>query len=452
MSLIISVSGLRGVIGETLTPRVATDYAWAFSQMTPEDGPFVITRDGRASGVVLADAIHSTLNMSGRSTIDAGIAATPTLGVLIRQLGAAGGIQITASHNPAEYNGMKLFTNEGRVIPKLPGELVKRKYEEHNEVLIKRHDEMGTRSSCEDIVSEHIGLISETINVDEIRARNFHVLLDSNRGSGSRLGRVFLEKLGCRVTMLGESPDGKFEHTPEPTEENLQPVLQNVKDCGADIGFCQDPDADRLAVIDSEGRYLGEEYTVAICVDHVLRSRGPGVIVTNCSSSRMSEDITLKHGGIFYRCPVGEANVVDMMKAQNAIFGGEGNGGPIDPKVGFVRDSFVGMAQILDAMVRREMSVAELAAELPRYVIVKKKFNLPFSRANTLRSLLQDKYKDQRTDLMDGFRVDIADSWLLVRMSNTEPVVRIIAEAKTEERANQFCIDAEELLHEATGS
>jgi phosphomannomutase len=368
---------LRGVVGESLTPQVAMNYAAAYSAFA-RPGPFVIARDGRASGVMLADAIMSALMAVGRPVIDAGVAATPTTGVLIRQHQAAGGIQITASHNPSQYNGLKLFNDEGRVIPQTPGEKVKELYHKQNaecRMQNEMQNEMQSakcRMQSDDTISAHLAAVLKTVNVDAIRAKKYRVLLDSNRGAGSILGRKLLEELGCDVTILGEMPDGQFEHTPEPTEENLQPVFAKVREAGVDIGFCQDPDADRLAVIDASGRYLGEEYTVAMCLDHVLQTREKGSVVINCASSRMSQDVAEKHGVVIYRSVVGEANVVDLMKAKNAVFGGEGNGGPIDPKVGYIRDSFVGMAQLLDAMAARGKTIAELAAELPSYAIVKR--------------------------------------------------------------------------------
>ena len=215
-----------------------------------------------------------------------------------------------------------------------------------------------------------------TVEAERIRKRRFRVLLDSNHGAGGPLGRRLLEELGCTVKILGEETDGRFAHTPEPTVENLSGVCPAVTAAGADIGFCQDPDADRLAVIDAKGRCLGEEYTAALCTEHILRhARGP--IVTNCSSSRMAQDLAERAGVPFFRSAVGEANVVDCMLANQAIFGGEGNGGPIDPRVGLVRDSFVGMAMLLDAMAEREFPIGAMADALPRYEIVKTKISLP---------------------------------------------------------------------------
>jgi phosphomannomutase len=441
--LIISVSGLRGVIGTTLTLDVAVRYVTAYSALA-DPGPFIVTRDGRASGIMLAKAIHAALNASGRNTIDAGVAATPTLGVLIRDMKAAGGIQISASHNPPEYNGLKLFSAEGRVIPQAPGQRVRDRYDANASCWVG-HADLGETTVCEDPHKPHLDAVLATVNADRIRAKNFNVLLDSNRASGSILGRRLLEALGCRITILGEEPDGLFEHTAEPTAENLDSVLEKIVEAGADVGFCQDPDADRLAVIDAKGRYIGEEYTLALCVDHMLR-HAQGPIVMNCASSRMSEDLANKYGVPLHRAAVGEANVVDRMLETNALFGGEGNGGPIDPRVGLVRDSFVGMAQILDAMASREMSVAALAEEIPSYAIVKTKIDLDSEKVEPGIDAVVRELSDAKSDRSDGLRLDWPGRWLLIRASNTEPIVRAIAEAPTEDEAVALCKQAKSVL------
>ena len=255
------------------------------------------------------------------------------------------------------------------------------------------------------------------------------------------LGRRLLDELGCEVNLLGGEPDGQFVHPAEPTAENLTEVARAVKDSQVAIGFCQDPDADRLAIIDEKGRYVGEEYTLALCLDHVLRQR-QGAVVTNCSTSRMSQDIALKHGSTFHNAPVGEANVVGVMLANDAVFGGEGNGGPIDPRVGYVRDSFVGMALILDAMAAREMPVGDLADELPRYAIHKIKVTIDRDKIATALDMLEKNFSDATASRLDGLRLDWPDSWLLVRASNTEPIVRIIAEATTIDAAKALCSEA----------
>ena len=280
-----------------------------------------------------------------------------------------------------------------------------------------------------------------TVDVERIRRRKFRVLLDSNHGAGSLLGRRLLEELGCEPIVLGGTPDGRFEHAPEPTAENLAGVLSQVTVVGADVGFCQDPDADRLAVIDQHGRYLGEEYTLAICVEHVLRS-DPGPVVTNCSSSRMTEDLATKYKVPYFHSAVGEANVVETMKTYDAVLGGEGNGGVIDPRVGYVRDSFVGIALVLDGMSARELPVSALADELPRYEIVKTKFQLAAERVPAALAALARHFADAEQGWLDGLRLDWQDKWLLVRASNTEPIVRAIAEAPTTDEAQWLCDEA----------
>jgi len=441
--LIISVSGLRGIVGQTLTPEVAMRYVTAFAATAPP-GLLVVTRDGRPSGEMLAEVLHGALRAVGRDTMDAGTAATPTTGVLIRHHRAAGGVQISASHNPAEYNGLKLFSAEGRVIPDAPGQRVLARYRSGPTDWV-RHDRLGRREPCPDAITPHLQRVLATVDVERIRARRFRVLLDSNRGAGSLLGRPLLEALGCEATLLGGEPDGLFEHPAEPLAENLAGVLPEVRDARAEIGFCQDPDADRLAVIDASGRYLGEEYTLAMCVDHVLRRR-KGPIVANCASSRMSEDLARKHNVSYFRSAVGEANVVDAMLAHDAIFGGEGNGGPIDPRVGLVRDSFVGMALLLDAMASRQMAIGDLADELPRYQILKTKVPVPRDAVADRLDALVRRFPDARVDRLDGLRLDWPDRWLLVRASNTEPIVRAIAEAPTEVQSRQLCEEAAMVL------
>lgn len=442
---IISVSGLRGVIGETLTPDLAVRYVAAFAATLPP-GPVVVSRDGRTTGSMLASAVQSALAASGKEVLDAGIAATPTLGVLVRHHQAVGGVQISASHNPLPYNGLKLFNHEGRVIPAAAGRLVLDRYRQ-GEFAWAAHDKIGSIRPLADTASRHLKLLLATVNEAAIGARGCKVLLDSNAGAGSLLGRLLLERLGCQVTILGGEPTGRFIHPPEPTLENLQSVQQQVVAAGADIGFCQDPDADRLAIIDETGRYIGEELTLALCLDHVLRQQ-QGPVVTNCATSRMSQDLAAKYGAAFSRSAVGEANVVDEMIRTKAGFGGEGNGGPIDPRVGYVRDSFVGMSLILAALAVRNCKTSELVAEMPRYEIHKTTTPLRSDKLPAAFAALQRHFAEAKPDTLDGLRLDWPDRWLIVRGSNTEPLVRIIAEAPQAAAAAKLCADASRVLND----
>jgi phosphomannomutase len=446
---IITVSGLRGVVGQSLTPEAAARYATAFAHELPP-GPIVISRDGRESGARLALVVGAALNAMGRPLFDAAVAATPTTGVLVRTLKAAGGIQISASHNPAQYNGMKLFSAEGRVLPADVGARVLERYRSvlppDSKWLLEQIERVDV-DQLADTTSDHLSLLAPVCEVERIRSRGFRVILDANHGAGSTLGGRLLNELGCDAGVVGMLPDGQFEHPPEPTEANLATVLTQVGKYHADVGFCQDPDADRLAIIDERGRYIGEEKTLALCVDHVLQSQRQGAVVTNCSTSRMSEDLAAKYGAPFYRSKVGEAHVVDLMLARSAVLGGEGNGGVIDPRVGLVRDSFVGMALVLDAMAARGLPVSALADELPQYAIHKTTVAVPAEKVAGALDALQRHFKDAVPDRLDGLRLDWPDrSWLLVRPSNTEPIVRAIAEARTADEAKSLCDQAAALL------
>lgn len=432
---IISVSGLRGIVGESLTPAVAANYTAAFAAVL-EPGPIVVTRDGRASGADFARVICETVTKLGRDCFDGGIAATPTTGVLVRELRAAGGIQISASHNPPQYNGMKLFSAEGRVVPADFGRRVLDAYRQSGAP--GKAVAAGTLRPVADTTTAHLRKVLSLVDVAAIRARRFRVLLDANHGSGSVLGVPLLEALGCKIEMLGGAPDGLFSHPPEPTAENLSGVGRRAAEAGCDVGFCQDPDADRLALLDEQGRYIGEEYTLALCVDHVL-GRTPGHVVTNCSTSRMTEDLAAKYGCSFSRSAVGEANVAGEMIARRAVFGGEGNGGPIDPRVGYVRDSFLGMALALDGLAARGGTLSEWAASLPRYEIVKTKMTLSPEKLDAGLAALRAHFQDAQVDTLDGLRLDWPGRWLLVRASNTEPIVRAIAEAPTAAEAQRLC-------------
>lgn len=441
--LIISVSGLRGIVGESLTPEVAIRYACAFADSISE-GPIVVGQDGRTTGPMLAAAVFGGLCAAGHKVIDAGITATPTVGILVRQHGAAGGIQITASHNPPAYNGLKLFGADGAILNAAAGEPVTQRYRAGRPTWVG-HERIGEVVRCEDTLSEHARLVLATVNVERIRSNRFRVLLDSNHSSSALLGRHLLGELGCDLIHVGAEPHGRFAHPAEPTLENLTSVSSQIPEAGASIGFFADPDGDRLALVDETGCYIGEEYTLALCLDHVL-SRQCGAAVANVGTSRMAEDVARRHGVPFFRSRIGEANVVDTMRAHEAVFGGEGNGGVIDPRVGYVRDSFVGMAQILDAMAATGETLSRLVEKLPRYYIQKEKFAIDREKLPKAVAILKKLFVGARYDDSVGMRFDWDDKWLLLHPSNTEPIVRIIAETKSREATEALCRQAAEVL------
>ena len=443
--LIISVSGLRGIVGETLTPDIAVRYVAAFSARLPE-GPIIVGRDGRGSGKMLSRAIVAALTACGRDCIDVDVAATPTIGVLVREREAAGAVQISASHNPPPYNGIKLFGSSGRVLDAKTGASIRDAFED-DVAAWKSYDELGIVTEDSDPHQPHLESVLETVDELAIRAAGHRVLLDSNHGAGGILGARLLHALGCDVVALGAEPDGQFEHVPEPTAENLASVSKAVREHGCAVGFCQDPDADRLALVDEHGRYVGEEYTLALCIKHALSdSKTCGTVVINGATSSMSERLAADAGVKAMRSAVGEANVADMMIANEATYGGEGNGGPIDPRVGYVRDSFVGMAQVLDLMTATGKSLSQLADELPKLHIHKAKATVDAEHLPALFETLQAKFPEAEATHGDGLRLAWDDRWLLVRGSNTEPIVRLIAEAESEAEAVAMCETAASMM------
>lgn len=458
VSPIISVSGLRGIVGQSLTPQTAVAYTaayatWVLQHAQGNDPPkslsprprVIVARDGRDSGAMLTDAIVCSLNACGIDALLADIAATPTVGVLVQANGAAGAIQVSASHNPPPYNGMKLFGSDGRVIPARWGSQVLQIYQSQN-FAWQNHSALGNKHRLPDTTAVHLEKVLATVQVAKIRQRKFRVVLDSNHASGSLLGRSLLDALGCEYTIVGDTPDGNFAHPPEPTRANLQSVTQLAQQHRAEVVFCQDPDADRLAIIDQHGNYIGEEYTLALTLQHAL-SQHAGPVVTNCSSSRMTMDLAKQFGVPCFLSKVGEANVTDLMIEKKAVYGGEGSGGPIDPRVGYVRDSFVGIAQVLDAMASTGKSISQLVDALPKYEIQKMAVPLPATTDSKVAvqqafARLEAHFSDAKISHQDGLRIDWDDAWLLVRPSNTEPIVRAVAEATTTARATQLCTTA----------
>lgn len=448
MQRILSISGLRAVAGDGLDPRFLVEFASAIGTIA-EGGKIVVSRDGRSSGEMVKQAVFAGLTATGCQVIDAGIATTPTCGVLVTSLEAAGGIQITASHNPVQWNGLKPFNSQGAVYNRKQGvELIT--LLESKQFRYVPWDQIGTVEQLENPAQPHFDRVLKLVDVDAIRAKKFQVVLDCNHGSGGVDTPRFLEELGCEVIVLGGNPDGQFEHTPEPLAENLTSLCDVVRKQNADIGFAQDPDADRLAIIDEQGNYIGEELTLALAVDHVLK-RTPGPVVVNGSTSRVTADIAAKYGCDFYRSHVGEANVVARMQEVKAIIGGEGNGGVIEPSVGFVRDSFVSMAYALDGLTNRNETLSQWVKSLPSYAIVKSKLTCPQSSVKQACRALEKSYPDATATVGDGLRLDWDNRWVQVRASNTEPIIRVIAEAPETAIAEKLCDDAREIINQALG-
>ncbi len=429
---IASVSGLRGIVGNGLDPALVVEFAAAYASRCAL-GPIVVGHDGRVSAPVFVSAVLAGVTATGRDALLVGATATPTIGRLVRDQAAAGGIQISASHNPPAYNGLKFFQPEGMVLDAAAGREVLGRLE-RREFGWAAWDALGRVRHLDDPDAVHLNQVLKIVDVEAIRRRKFSVVLDACHGAGGRMGAALLRALGCEAVVIGGVPDGRYNHPPEPTEANLRSFTAIVPATGAAVGFAQDPDADRLALVDETGRYIGEELTLALAVRHRLgQVRGKASIVMNLSTSRVSEELAYRLGATVHRTPVGEIHVVERMRAESAVIGGEGNGGVIDPRVGYVRDSFVAMALVLDLLATSGQPLSQLVAELPRFAMVKDQYPLkPAARERGVAALwdqITAAYPEAAADRRDGLRLDWADRWVHVRSSNTEPVVRVIAEA-----------------------
>ncbi|HWB53195.1 MAG TPA: phosphoglucosamine mutase [Tepidisphaeraceae bacterium] len=434
-ALMIGVSGMRGTVGGTLTPIVVNQMASAFAAWLkenhqPVNGQYfrvVFGRDSRPSGSWVRDAACAALTASGIETIDLDIVTTPGVAMMVKHLQADAGIVATASHNPIQWNGLKFLDQNSTALPPEQAEQIKQLYQQAKTSYVRVGDlKQPTRNS--DTHALHTKRILDYVDVLGISSKKYKVVLDSVNGAGCVATATLLSKLGCRLVHINNTPNGQFPHEPEPTEANLTGLSDEVKRQGAVCGFAQDPDADRLAIVDETGKYIGEEYSLVLCAKYIL-SKKPGIAVANLSSSRMLDDVAAQCNSRVLRSPVGEANVVQQMVKHNAMVGGEGNGGVIDLRIVPGRDSLLGMAYVLALMAQTGKTISQLVAEIPRYEIIKSKFECRREDADRAVAALKQKFASEKVDTQDGIRIDWATSWVHARPSNTEPIMRIISEA-----------------------
>ena len=443
-ALMIGVSGMRGTIGVTLTPPVVGRMAAAFATWLKQRGApasgktlrVVIGRDSRPSGFWVRDAAIAALTASGIEAIDLDVVTTPGVAMMVKHLSADGGMVVTASHNPIEWNGLKLLTRDAVAPPPADAANIIRLYNAQAGSFVRVEHLMPPRKNSE-THALHVKRVLDFVDVLGISSRRMKVVLDSVNGAGCVATATLLGKLGCQVVHMNGTPDGKFAHEPEPTAANLTTLCDEVRRQRASIGFAQDPDADRLAVVDENGAYIGEEYSLALAAQWMLSRRAGGVAVTNLSSSRMLDDIAARAGGRVIRTPVGEANVIDAMLKNDAVIGGEGNGGVIDPRVVPGRDSLVGIAYVLQLLAATGKTISQCVADLPRYEIVKTKFECRREDAQRAVEAIKQEFSRERIDVQDGIRIDWDTAWVHARASNTEPIMRIIAEAPDRAIADQ---------------
>jgi phosphomannomutase len=429
-----SISGIRGIVGETLTPQTITSHTKAFLDLINAK-KIVIGRDSRPTGEEIANLVCCVCNISGVEVVDAGLATTPTVELLVEQLGASGGIIVTASHNPIEWNALKFLNNKGMFLGPLEvKELFERADAFEKKENISNGDEMHIKAT----------LALPFVDVQKIKERKFKVAVDAVNGAGSFALPRLLEELGCEVVRIHCEPNGIFPRGAEPLQENLGDLGKAVKENKCCIGFALDPDADRCAIVDENGNAIGEEYTLAIAAETVLEREAKPLSI-NLSTSRMSEDLAEKFGVECYRTAVGEINVSLDMIEHGCIVGGEGNGGVILPALHYGRDSLVSVALVLDLLARHNIKVSDWVKNHPSYVMLKKKFEIknPVSEA---MEKAKKAFVGWKIDERDGLWLGKGKSFVHLRASNTEPVIRIIAEAPSAKEAETLCAEIEVLL------
>ena len=445
MTLIKSISGIRGTIGgkvgDSLSPldivRFTASYAAFIRKQVNKSNTIIIGRDARVSGKMVSSLVSGTLISCGFDVLDVGLSTTPTIEVAVQLEKSAGGIIITASHNPKDWNALKLLNMEGEFLSKKDGEEILLLAENEN-FLFSQVNDLGKYSYDDSFNDKHIDQILklDLIDVSLVKSVGFKVVLDAVNSTGGFMVPKLLDKMGVECVRLFCEPNGDFPHNPEPLPDNLSEISELVVQLKADFGIVVDPDVDRLALICEDGTMFGEEYTLVAVSDYVL-SKKSGNTVSNLSSTRALRDVTLKHKGSYEASSVGEVNVVEKMKATNAVIGGEGNGGVIYPDLHYGRDALVGIALFLTQLAERKVTAKNLRNSYPNYFISKNKIELNTDvNVDIIFSTLEKKYKNEQITTIDGLKIDFEDGWVHLRQSNTEPVIRIYAESKDKAKAD----------------
>ena len=458
MTLIKSISGIRGTIGgvhgDNLTPIDAVNFGCAYGQWLINKNPnskhkVIIGRDARISGEMIQNLVQFSLISMGIDIVDLGLSTTPTVELMVKKHNADGGIIITASHNPTQWNALKLLNENGEFLNSHEGKLIV-DFSENKNFTFSQVEDLGTLTKENQSMNQHIDSVLNLnlVNAEKIKAKKLKIVVDAVNSTGGIIVPEFLNKLDIEVIKLYCEPNGNFPHNPEPLKNNLKDLSDKVIETGADMGIAVDPDVDRLVFMCENGELFGEENTLVACSDYVL-SKTPGNTVSNLSSSRALNDITLKYNQTHYYSAVGEVNVIEKMKEVNAIIGGEGNGGVIYPESHYGRDAIVGIGLFLSLYCERGLSASNLLNTFPKYYMVKEKINLSSSiNVDKILNQIVEKYKKEKIDLVDGVRIDFIDSWVQLRKSNTEPIIRIYSEAKSEEKSNNLISEIKTLIKE----
>jgi len=433
----VSISGVRGIVGKSLTPAVIEKFALAYGSSLNK-GKVILGRDSRTSGEFITNIVRGCLLATGCEVIEIGIVPTPTVQMEILHHKAQGGIAITASHNPPEWNGLKFMDSNGRFLNPAKAEKVYSEADRGN-FNLQKWDGVGSLKMDDGANNRHIDELLKLsyFDIKAIQKRKFKVVIDCVNGAGGLIIPQLLDKLGCETIVLNGEANGHFAHTPEPLPENLTELCKTVKNEKADIGFAVDPDVDRCAIIDNLGNTIGEEYTLALAVKYIL-SQKLGNVVVNMSTSRASEDIAKYYNCPFIRTKVGEINVAEEMAKSDAVIGGEGNGGIILPELHLGRDAPAAVALTLQALLEFGSTMNELFLSLPQYKIVKKKTNIEGLNPDDLLQKMSEIHKNKKIDFLDGLKIDTENTWIHLRKSNTEPIIRVMSEAPTEKEAKDL--------------
>ena len=445
MTLIKSISGIRGtiggVVGDSLSPldivRFTASYAAFIRKQGNSSNTIIIGRDARISGEMVSNIVSGTLMGCGFDVLDVGLSTTPTIEVAVQLEQSAGGIIITASHNPKEWNALKLLNAKGEFLSQKDGDEILL-LAENDDFIFTEVTDLGKYSYDDSFNNKHIDAVLklDLVNVNLVKTSGFKVVVDAVNSTGGFMIPRLLERMGVACIKLFCEPNGNFPHNPEPLPENLSEIVKLVVHEKADFGIVVDPDVDRLALICEDGSIFGEEYTLVAVADYVL-SKTPGNTVSNLSSTRALRDVTIKHKVNYQASSVGEVNVVEKMKATNAIIGGEGNGGIIYPELHYGRDALVGVALFLTQLAESKISAKKLRDSYPNYFISKNKIELtPEIDVDAILSTLEQRFKNEQITTIDGLKIDFEDGWVHLRKSNTEPIIRIYAESEGEEKAN----------------
>ena len=464
MAFIKSISGFRGTIGglagDNFTPEDIVSCTAAYGTWLIGEGKapkVVVGRDARPSGSMVAQLVSSTLQSLGIQVVDLGLSTTPTVEMAVPALGAGGGIILTASHNPKEWNALKLLNEKGEFISAADGKSLLQLVDDAR-ITYATVDELGGYESNDSMLQHHFEQVwnHPLVDVGAVKERHFRVIVDAINSTGALALPPLLEEMGCEVTVLNGEMNGQFAHNPEPLPQHLTDLSKAVEEQQADLGIAVDPDVDRLAFVGPGGQWIGEEYTLVLVADYVLQHR-PGPVVSNLSSSRALRVIAERHGQTYHASAVGEVNVVEKMKAVEAVIGGEGNGGIIDPHLHYGRDALVGIALFLSHLAQAEMSASRLRAKYPNYYISKNKIELtPELDVDKVLEAIREKYSKNPVNTIDGVKIEFDKEWVHLRKSNTEPIIRIYSEseneATSEHLANKIIMDIKDIIAEGRNS